>query len=151
MLNELIIPTSKIHIKLPFIMNVFEVTGYQDSKVAKSLTNYSIVLISTLKHTHFLCLSLLMAKNAAVLALIAVVVAAVLVAEAEAACDPMQLMPCAEAFLSSSKLPSSDCCANLKEQKPCLCEYKQNPKYQSYVNSPNARRIATACKVTVDC
>jgi len=91
-----------------------------------------------------------MAKNAVVLAVMAVVVAAVLVAEAKAACDPMQLMPCAGAFLSGSN-PSSECCAKLREQKPCLCEYKKNPQYQSYVTSPSAKRIATACQVTVDC
>lgn len=94
-----------------------------------------------------------MAKNVAAFALVAVMVAAVLLAEApttEAACSPVQLSPCAPAIMSN-KPPSGACCARLRQQKPCLCGYLKNPALKRYVNSPGAKRVASTCRVSVKC
>lgn len=94
-----------------------------------------------------------MAKNVAAFALVAVIVAAVLLAEAsrtEAACSPVQLSPCAPAIMSN-KPPSGACCARLRQQKPCLCGYLKNPALKRYVNSPGAKRVASTCRVSVKC
>uniref|UniRef100_A0A7N0U6X2 Bifunctional inhibitor/plant lipid transfer protein/seed storage helical domain-containing protein n=1 Tax=Kalanchoe fedtschenkoi TaxID=63787 RepID=A0A7N0U6X2_KALFE len=65
-----------------------------------------------------------------------------------AACDATSLASCLTA-LSSGTAPSSQCCANLRKQTPaCLCSYKNNPAFGSYINSPNARRVVSACKVS---
>ncbi|XP_021839631.1 non-specific lipid-transfer protein 2 [Spinacia oleracea] len=92
-------------------------------------------------------------KNVAALALLAVVVVAVLLAEApvtEAACSPVQLSPCAPAIMSN-KPPSGACCGRLRQQKPCLCGYLRNPTLKRYINSPGAKRVASTCKVSVRC
>jgi len=95
-----------------------------------------------------------MANKVALLALM-VFVAAVLLAEpptmAEAVtCDPLQLSVCAGAIMSSQQ-PSSACCAKLREQRPCLCQYYNDPALAQYVNSPGARRVASTCQVSVSC
>ncbi|KAI3441146.1 AAI domain-containing protein [Psidium guajava] len=59
-------------------------------------------------------------------------------------CDPMELSSCASA-ISSSSPPSAMCCAKLKEQKPCLCQYMKNPNLQKLINSPNSRKVAIQC------
>ncbi|PKI56761.1 hypothetical protein CRG98_022822 [Punica granatum] len=77
----------------------------------------------------------------------AALAAAVLVKEAEAVtCSPLELSPCLGAITSSSP-PSGQCCSKLREQRPCLCGYLRNPSLRSYVNSPNARRVAVTCGV----
>ncbi|CAO2825377.1 unnamed protein product [Amaranthus hypochondriacus] len=96
-----------------------------------------------------------MAKKVARVALLAaVVVVVVLLAKTPATkavnCSPLELAPCAPAFMSSQE-PSNSCCAKLQEQKPCLCGYARNPTYKSYVDSPAAKRIASSCKVHVSC
>ncbi|KAL8161143.1 hypothetical protein V2J09_012632 [Rumex salicifolius] len=71
--------------------------------------------------------------------------------EAEAVtCDVMELMPCLSAFTSSSP-PSATCCAKLKEQDPCLCQYAKNPSYGEYVSSPQAKKVIATCQVTLKC
>ncbi|KAF3326631.1 non-specific lipid-transfer protein 2-like protein [Carex littledalei] len=61
-------------------------------------------------------------------------------------CRPTELTPCAGAILYS--LPPSDaCCTKLREQRPCLCQYKKDPSLQGYVNSKNSKKVATACGV----
>ncbi|KAG2667490.1 hypothetical protein I3843_15G114200 [Carya illinoinensis] len=71
-----------------------------------------------------------------------------LLAEAEvtmaATCNPTQLSPCVGAMTSSSP-PSSLCCSKIKEQKPCLCQYVKNPNLKKFVDSPNARKVASTC------
>ncbi|KAL2896552.1 Non-specific lipid-transfer protein 2 [Bienertia sinuspersici] len=62
----------------------------------------------------------------------------------------MELSPCGPAIMSNQP-PSNACCAKLQEQKPCLCGYAKNPNLKSYVDSPNAKRMASACKVNVSC
>ncbi|XP_019436691.1 PREDICTED: non-specific lipid-transfer protein 2-like [Lupinus angustifolius] len=59
-------------------------------------------------------------------------------------CSPVQLSPCASAITSSSA-PSNLCCSRIKEQKPCLCQYLKNPNLKKFVNTPNARRVASTC------
>ncbi|XP_073017271.1 non-specific lipid-transfer protein 2-like [Primulina eburnea] len=78
------------------------------------------------------------------------VVAAVLLSEAHetaaVTCNPMELSPCMSAITGSSA-PSSACCAKLKEQQPCFCQYMKNPMLRPYVDSPNAKKIAETCGV----
>ncbi|CAH8334566.1 unnamed protein product [Eruca vesicaria subsp. sativa] len=59
-------------------------------------------------------------------------------------CDPMQLMPCEEAIHKGSR-PSGTCCARLHQQHNCVCQYMKNPNFKSFLDSPNAKRIATDC------
>ncbi|KAE8662085.1 Non-specific lipid-transfer protein 2 [Hibiscus syriacus] len=83
----------------------------------------------------------------AVLAAAAVVVL-LLLTEAELStavtCNPTQLSPCVGAITSSSP-PSKLCCSKIKEQKPCLCQYLRNPNLKKFVNTPNARKVASTC------
>ncbi|XP_047152909.1 probable non-specific lipid-transfer protein AKCS9 [Vigna umbellata] len=65
---------------------------------------------------------------------------------AQAACSPAELSPCLPAITSGSS-PSGACCTKLKQQKPCLCGYLQNPSLKQYVNSPNAKKVLSACGV----
>ncbi|KAK9106679.1 hypothetical protein Syun_022690 [Stephania yunnanensis] len=61
-------------------------------------------------------------------------------------CNVLELAPCLPAMTSPAQ-PSGDCCAKLREQKPCLCQYKKDPTLRGYVDSPNARRVASTCGV----
>ncbi|GJZ96200.1 non-specific lipid-transfer protein 2-like protein [Tanacetum coccineum] len=63
-------------------------------------------------------------------------------------CNPQELMPCA-AFLSSGAKPSMACCSKLKAQQPCFCGYMKNPSIGQYINSPNAKKVASACGVPI--
>ncbi|KAG7019930.1 hypothetical protein SDJN02_18897, partial [Cucurbita argyrosperma subsp. argyrosperma] len=59
-------------------------------------------------------------------------------------CSPLQLSSCVSA-ITSSVPPSKLCCSKIKEQKPCLCKYMQNPTLRKFVASPNARKVANTC------
>ncbi|CAN4093580.1 unnamed protein product [Withania somnifera] len=61
-------------------------------------------------------------------------------------CNISELSSCAPAIISSEP-PSPQCCAKLKEQKPCLCKYIKDPNLGPYVNSPNAQKLSKACGV----
>ncbi|OMO80297.1 hypothetical protein CCACVL1_13085 [Corchorus capsularis] len=61
-------------------------------------------------------------------------------------CNPVALSPCVAAITSGST-PSSACCGKLKEQQPCFCNYLKNPSLRQYVNSPNAKKVASTCGV----
>ncbi|KAF1888846.1 hypothetical protein Lal_00036888 [Lupinus albus] len=61
-------------------------------------------------------------------------------------CNPVELSPCLQA-ITSNVPPSTTCCQKLKEQKPCLCGYIQNPNLKQYVLSPGARRVSLSCGV----
>ncbi|KAJ0962672.1 hypothetical protein J5N97_027794 [Dioscorea zingiberensis] len=63
-------------------------------------------------------------------------------------CDPSQLSSCLAAF-NTGQQPTSECCAKLNEQKPCLCQYVKNPMFQGYINSGNGKKVASACHVTI--
>ncbi|KAI5330455.1 hypothetical protein PRUPE_5G224300 [Prunus persica] len=59
-------------------------------------------------------------------------------------CNPTELSPCAGAITSSTP-PSTICCTKIKQQKPCLCQYLNNPNLKKFVNTPNARKVARTC------
>uniref|UniRef100_A0A803M497 Bifunctional inhibitor/plant lipid transfer protein/seed storage helical domain-containing protein n=1 Tax=Chenopodium quinoa TaxID=63459 RepID=A0A803M497_CHEQI len=95
-----------------------------------------------------------MANKVYTFAMITVVVAAAMLAggpipASAATCDISQLMSCAGAFLSQNVAPSGDCCNKLNMQRSCLCGYKK--KYQSYANSPSAKRVISDCRVKISC
>ncbi|CDP02751.1 unnamed protein product [Coffea canephora] len=80
-----------------------------------------------------------------VLLLVAVIVGEVEVSRA-VTCSPTELSPCVGAIISNQP-PSPACCSKLREQRPCLCGYLRDPNLRQYVNSPNARRVASSCGV----
>ncbi|KAL8211119.1 hypothetical protein R6Q57_005556 [Mikania cordata] len=63
-------------------------------------------------------------------------------------CEPTQLMPCLKSIMNGTPPPST-CCSKLKQQKPCMCGYINNPKFAKYVESPNAKKTAKACHVSL--
>ncbi|KAK1440619.1 hypothetical protein QVD17_06448 [Tagetes erecta] len=65
-----------------------------------------------------------------------------------ATCNYMELVSCADA-ISSSNPPSGACCSKIKEQRPCFCQYLQDPKLRQYVSLATAQRIASQCGVTL--
>ncbi|GFZ12231.1 hypothetical protein Acr_23g0006160 [Actinidia rufa] len=79
-------------------------------------------------------------------------VSLVLVYEAEVClgvtCDPLELSPCLSAIVNGSP-PSKQCCTKLKQQVPCLCQYIKDPNFSKYVTNPNAKKVASACGVTI--
>ncbi|KAF0926553.1 hypothetical protein E2562_026041 [Oryza meyeriana var. granulata] len=88
------------------------------------------------------------AKALAVVVAAAVVVLCAVAPGAEAACDAMQLTPCAGAIIGNAA-PTASCCSRMKEQQPCLCQYARDPNLQRYVNSPNGKKVMAACHVPV--
>lgn len=84
-------------------------------------------------------------------AMIAVVVVAVVLAEMQVAnaadCNPLALSPCLPAVQNPSINPSDACCGALKAQQPCLCGYLKDPALAPYVNSPGAKRVSAVCGV----
>ncbi|CAM0870979.1 unnamed protein product [Alopecurus aequalis] len=65
-----------------------------------------------------------------------------------AACDAAQLAVCVPAITTGAK-PVPQCCTNLKEQRPCFCQYAKDPKYGRYIKSPNATKTLQSCGVPV--
>uniref|UniRef100_A0A0E0L5D6 Bifunctional inhibitor/plant lipid transfer protein/seed storage helical domain-containing protein n=1 Tax=Oryza punctata TaxID=4537 RepID=A0A0E0L5D6_ORYPU len=84
----------------------------------------------------------------AVAVAVVVLCAAAAAPGAEAACDALQLSPCAGAIIGNAA-PSASCCSRMKEQQPCLCQYARDPNLQRYVNSPNGKKVLAACHVPV--
>ncbi|XP_027079037.1 non-specific lipid-transfer protein 2-like [Coffea arabica] len=80
-----------------------------------------------------------------VLLLVVVIVGEVEVSRA-VTCTPTELSPCVAAIIGQQP-PSAACCSKLREQRPCLCGYLRDPNLRQYVNSPNARRVASSCGV----
>ncbi|MCD7460560.1 hypothetical protein HAX54_043773 [Datura stramonium] len=80
--------------------------------------------------------------------LVMVLVCDQLGASEAAACSASQLSPCLAA-LQSGSAPSQDCCSRLKSQQSCLCGFMKDPSLKQYVNSPNARKVAGQCGVTL--
>ncbi|CAA7410437.1 unnamed protein product [Spirodela intermedia] len=83
------------------------------------------------------------------LAAFAIALAALLLLLAEPAvaappCVEAGLAPCDGALETGS--PSSECCAQLRLQQPCLCGYMRNdPKIWNLVHSPNGHKVAAVC------
>uniref|UniRef100_A0A1J3CNX3 Non-specific lipid-transfer protein 2 n=1 Tax=Noccaea caerulescens TaxID=107243 RepID=A0A1J3CNX3_NOCCA len=67
-----------------------------------------------------------------------------IVAAAVAPCDPMQLLPCEDAIRRGSA-PTKECCTKVGQQQHCVCGYLRNPNFKAFLNSPNAKKIATDC------
>ncbi|XP_039143701.1 non-specific lipid-transfer protein 2-like [Dioscorea cayenensis subsp. rotundata] len=63
-------------------------------------------------------------------------------------CNVNELSSCADPISTGVATPDMECCSKLKEQEQCLCQYKNNPLFESFVNSPNAKKVADACNVT---
>ncbi|CAL9088616.1 unnamed protein product [Musa acuminata var. zebrina] len=63
-------------------------------------------------------------------------------------CNPVELSSCAGAILTAAP-PTAGCCAKLKEQRPCFCQYKQNPNLKGYINSDNSKKVAKSCGVPI--
>ncbi|KAI4341510.1 hypothetical protein MLD38_026224 [Melastoma candidum] len=59
-------------------------------------------------------------------------------------CAPTELSSCASVIVSSTP-PSKLCYTKIREQKPCLCQYLKNPTLKRFVNSPNAKKVASTC------
>ncbi|PON77519.1 Bifunctional inhibitor/plant lipid transfer protein/seed storage helical domain containing protein [Parasponia andersonii] len=68
------------------------------------------------------------------------------VATAVVICSPVEMDPCKEAIAMTAS-PSSICCQKVREQRPCLCGYLNDPNLRPTINSPNARRVASICGV----
>ncbi|CAL4966489.1 unnamed protein product [Urochloa decumbens] len=60
-----------------------------------------------------------------------------------ASCNPSALSPCGGALFGGAV--TNGCCAQLKKQQPCLCQYAHNPAYSNYVNGPAAQSLIKAC------
>ncbi|KAF8772129.1 hypothetical protein HU200_006124 [Digitaria exilis] len=60
-----------------------------------------------------------------------------------ASCNPASLSPCGGALLGGAV--TQGCCAQLRAQQPCLCQYARNPNYSRYVNGPVAQSVTKAC------
>ncbi|KAE8821628.1 Non-specific lipid-transfer protein 2G [Hordeum vulgare] len=88
-----------------------------------------------------------MAKAAAMFVLVALVAAAMATGGA-AQCNAGSLTVCAGPIISGT-MPSQTCCANLKNQRGCFCQFARNPAYSTYINSPNARKTLASCGVAV--
>ncbi|CAL5367295.1 unnamed protein product [Camellia sinensis] len=100
-----------------------------------------LVLLLKMKTQSSLALLCAMAMVVAVLLGEASVVKAV-------TCNPTELSPCIDAY-TSSKPPSTTCCVKAREQRPCFCGYSKDPNLSQYVHSPNTKRIANACGVSI--
>ncbi|KAL1556132.1 non-specific lipid-transfer protein 2-like [Salvia divinorum] len=87
-----------------------------------------------------------MKKGVAALFVMVVMAAAVVHDAAAVECNPIQLVPCLGA-ISPGQNPSPQCCAKLKEQQPCFCQYIRNPQFKPYVDSPNAKKVAAFCGI----
>ncbi|XP_019151832.1 PREDICTED: non-specific lipid-transfer protein 2-like [Ipomoea nil] len=89
-------------------------------------------------------------KGHTLVAVYIIMAAAMLIGKLEVSeavtCSATELSPCASAIISGTP-PSAACCSKLKEQKPCLCGYLKNPTLRQFVNSPNAKKVASACGV----
>ncbi|KAL5726539.1 hypothetical protein ACHQM5_009577 [Ranunculus cassubicifolius] len=63
-------------------------------------------------------------------------------------CNVYSLSPCISAFSNGSP-PSPGCCSQMIAQRSCLCQYIKDPALGQYVNSPNARKVASTCGVGI--
>ncbi|KAL6648930.1 hypothetical protein ACP70R_013154 [Stipagrostis hirtigluma subsp. patula] len=84
------------------------------------------------------------------LAVVVVLAAALLVAAggaSAATCNASELRACVPA-LTTGVAPTAACCAGMRAQKGCLCEFAKNPKYGRYLG-PNARRTLAACAISL--
>ncbi|KAJ1294920.1 hypothetical protein BS78_01G183200 [Paspalum vaginatum] len=88
-----------------------------------------------------------MAKAAAMLVALALVVAAA-AASRLLNCNVEDLEVCAPAFIAGAN-PTEECCANLRMQEPCYCQYAYDPVYGQYVNRPAVHVTIIDCHIAV--
>ncbi|XP_048545350.1 probable non-specific lipid-transfer protein 2 [Triticum urartu] len=81
---------------------------------------------------------------ACVLALVLCGLLAADTAAAAAGCDASALSPCVGAIMLGGAV-TPGCCARLRAQRACLCQYARDPSYRGYVNSPRAQSVVAAC------
>ncbi|KAL6873889.1 hypothetical protein ACP4OV_013971 [Aristida adscensionis] len=89
-----------------------------------------------------------MGKQQAALSLALCVVVLVIAAAAQttsAACNPAALSPCGGALAGGAVTPG--CCAQLRAQQGCLCQYARNPAYRAYVTGSVAQSVVAACRL----
>src|ERR1051325_1474782 len=65
-----------------------------------------------------------------------------------ATCDPNEMQVCFWAYTMSA-MPSLACCNRVRQHRSCYCQYKNNPKFQSYLQSPATKKITSSCGVTI--
>ncbi|KAG9130918.1 hypothetical protein Leryth_006692 [Lithospermum erythrorhizon] len=65
-----------------------------------------------------------------------------------AACNASSLSSCLSTIQKGGS-PSGACCQNLRAQRGCLCQFARDPNVSKYVNSPNARKVARSCGVSI--
>uniref|UniRef100_A0A453JCW8 Bifunctional inhibitor/plant lipid transfer protein/seed storage helical domain-containing protein n=3 Tax=Aegilops tauschii TaxID=37682 RepID=A0A453JCW8_AEGTS len=60
-----------------------------------------------------------------------------------AACEVGQLT------ITTGAKPSGACCANLRAQQACFCQYAKDPSLGAYIRSPHARETLVSCGLAV--
>ncbi|XP_042404501.1 non-specific lipid-transfer protein 2-like [Zingiber officinale] len=107
-------------------------------------------LVSLIHFTTYLPASIKMTTKPACVFLCSVAVLLLLIGAPTAVesvtCDPSQLFPCAGSIKGSSP-PSSQCCAALRSQSPCFCQYMKDPKLAPFIS--RARQVAAICRVSL--
>ena len=142
-----------LHLKFPFYQTHLYKLGRKPSQLEQTSHLYisfsdlsPIIYINSTKPSSVIHRKWKKKMKASYIALFALVV--LLLAEAQVSmavtCSPTQLSSCVSAITSSSP-PSQLCCSKIKEQKPCLCQYLRNPTIKKFINTPNARKVATTC------
>ncbi|XP_037467768.1 probable non-specific lipid-transfer protein 2 [Triticum dicoccoides] len=87
-----------------------------------------------------------MGNSKAAVCVLALVLCGLLAADTAAAagCDASALRPCVGAIMLGGAV-TPGCCARLRAQLACLCQYARDPSYRGYVNSPRAQSVVAAC------
>ncbi|KAF7103250.1 hypothetical protein CFC21_104260 [Triticum aestivum] len=87
-----------------------------------------------------------MGSNKAAVCVLSLVLCSLLAANTAAAagCDASALSPCVGAIMLGGPV-TPGCCARLRAQRACLCQYARDPSYRGYVNSPRAQSVVAAC------
>ncbi|XP_010550264.1 PREDICTED: non-specific lipid-transfer protein 2-like [Tarenaya hassleriana] len=64
-------------------------------------------------------------------------------------CNPMELSPCVEAMTlaaaGEATVPPVMCCRKLREQRPCMCGFINDPNLRQFIGSPVAMAVAASC------
>ncbi|XP_019089524.1 PREDICTED: non-specific lipid-transfer protein 2P-like [Camelina sativa] len=64
--------------------------------------------------------------------------------EEKATCVLADLLICKSAVTTESP-PSKECCAKLKEQQSCFCDYLKDPSAGQYITA--AKKVLAACDI----
>ncbi|TVU32170.1 hypothetical protein EJB05_23891, partial [Eragrostis curvula] len=87
-----------------------------------------------------------MAKAVAMLMFMALMVATMSSAESSGKldCHPKLLSVCLPALIHGVA-PTPGCCANLRAQQDCFCQYKRDPTFRSYLTGVNGQHTLKSC------